>query len=250
MTITPTISPMKSIGFFCCWSLAGFLLMAPARADFSVTLNGTTNYVYRGYTKSDNHPVAQINLDYEHDSGVFLGTWASMVDFGEDDKEFDDPAKVEITPYIGWSTALWKDWRFELFATRYIFAGKVFGDSVDYNEYFGLLHFRDLASFQFAWAPDLYDQGHNAFDYELTLRYPITDTFQISGRIGFNQAIEVLEYDYLYWDGGFSWFFKYASLDFRYVQSAYPSSKVRKVSWPYDPDKLDPTFVFTLSIGF
>ncbi len=78
-------------------------LAVPAEGEFSITLNGSTNYVYRGYSKSDDHPVAQLNLDYEHEkSGIFIGVWTSMVDFGEDEDEFDDPAKVEISPYIGW----------------------------------------------------------------------------------------------------------------------------------------------------
>ncbi len=221
----------------------------PAWADFSASLHGTNNYVYRGYSKSDGHPVAQLNLDYEHDIGFFVGVWTSMVDFGEDEDEFDDPARVEISPYIGWSIPVLEDWRFEAYVTRYIYAGKIFGHSADYNEYYGLVHFRDLASFQFAWAPDFFSHGQSAFDYELSLRYPISDVLEISGTLGYTQTKQVLEYDYLYWDGGISWFFKYAVLDFRYVQSVHATSNAKRVPWPYDPKKLAPTFLFTISVG-
>jgi uncharacterized protein (TIGR02001 family) len=68
----------------------------------------STNYVFRGYSKSDGHPVGRANLDYEHSSGFYLGTWVSSVDFGDDG--FDDKANVEMTPYIGWSFPISDDW--------------------------------------------------------------------------------------------------------------------------------------------
>ncbi|HHJ38670.1 MAG: hypothetical protein AXA67_05875 [Methylothermaceae bacteria B42] len=242
---------IKKRFWFQMWSLIGMFLAVPAAAEFSATLNGTTNYVYRGYSKSDDHPVAQINLDYEHEkSGLYLGVWTSMVDFGEDEDEFDDPTRVEIIPYIGWSYPLFDDWRFETFATRYIYAGKIFGHSADYNEFLWRLHFQDLVTAQIAWAPNYFSHGQSVLDYEVSMRYPITHAVEISGTLGFNQARDVLEYDYLYWDAGFSWFFKYLALDFRYVQSAYPTPEAKKIPWPYDPHKLDPTFVFSISVGF
>lgn len=245
----PNTTPVNKLKVLGCSFLGLLTITTTARADVSMTLNTTTNYIYRGFSKSDDHAAVQFNLDYEFPLGVYLGSWASMVDFGEDNHEFDDRARVEVAPYLGWSTSLSEDWRFEVYATRYLYTGKVFGDSVDYNEFYSLIHFRDLASLQFAWAPELYAQGHPGFDYELALRYPLTESLQISGTIGLEKANKTLGYDYLYWDVGFSWFYHFAAFDFRYVQSAYPGPE-KMVDWGYEPDKLDPTFVFTFSIGF
>lgn len=41
-----------------------------------------SNYMFRGLTQTKNHAAVQGGIDFEHDSGFSLGTWASTVDFG------------------------------------------------------------------------------------------------------------------------------------------------------------------------
>ena len=41
-----------------------------AHAEIHGTLTGTTNYVWRMYSKSNNEPAIQANLDYQHDLGL------------------------------------------------------------------------------------------------------------------------------------------------------------------------------------
>lgn len=230
-----------------------FLTSKPALAEFSLILTGTTNYLYRGFSKSDNNPVAQINIDYQHDSGifqgVFLGTWVSMIDFG--DTQFDDPARVEISPYLGWTKQLHSDWRFETFYTRYVYAGKLFGKSADYHEFYWSVHFRDLFSTTVAWSPNIYGQRQTAFALEGTARYPLAETLEFSAGLGYSRLRDALEYDYLYWNGGISWYLhRHITLDLRYAQSAHAKSKHIRSPWPYDPDPVGPTAVFTISVGF
>jgi uncharacterized protein (TIGR02001 family) len=59
---------------------------APAPAPFSVNVGVASSYIYRGLNQSDYKPALQIGADYAHESGFYIGTWASSIrwikDFG------------------------------------------------------------------------------------------------------------------------------------------------------------------------
>ncbi len=48
-------------------------------ADLTGNVGATTNYVFRGFTQSDNGPAIQGGVDYAHASGFYAGAWASTV---------------------------------------------------------------------------------------------------------------------------------------------------------------------------
>lgn len=52
-----------------------------------VTANGsvTNNYLWRGLTQSNNESAVQGGLDYANESGFYVGTWVSNVQYGSDD---------------------------------------------------------------------------------------------------------------------------------------------------------------------
>lgn len=72
--------------------LASALLAATgvAQAEVSGNLGVQSNYYFRGVTQTDDKAAVSGGLDYSHDSGFYLGTWASNVDFGgKEDMEID-----------------------------------------------------------------------------------------------------------------------------------------------------------------
>jgi uncharacterized protein (TIGR02001 family) len=225
----------------------GFFCSTTSLAEFSATLTGTTNYFWRGYSKTDGGLALHLNLDYEHSSGLYLGTSVVNVDFGDND--FDDEANVEITPYLGWTYNFAEDWRTDVQWTRYIYDGDIFGHQSDYNEFYLFLHYRDIVSARVSFSEDYYNQGHASGDYELTGRYPITDYIEVSAGIGYSQVKKILEYDYLYWNAGFTYYYKFVALDFRYVDATHTTNEVNN-DWPYDPELIDPSFIFSISAGF
>ena len=210
-------------------------------AEIHATVTATTDYVSRGYSKSDEGFAIQANLDYEHSSGFFLGTSVSNVDFG--DNGFDDPSNVEIIPYLGWSFNLSDDFRLDMQWTRYLYDGKIYGRQSDYNEYYALLHYRDIFSARASFSENFYNQGSTSSDYELTGRYPITDTVELSTGVGYSFTKDILEYDYLYWNAGMTYFTEFVAFDFRYLH-AIDTSVNENVDWPYEPKVSNPSFVF------
>lgn len=67
-----------------------------AHAELSANLGVQSNYYFRGITQTDDNAAVSGGIDYAHDSGFYLGTWMSNVDFGDDSK-----ADVEVDGYAG-----------------------------------------------------------------------------------------------------------------------------------------------------
>ena len=53
-----------------------------AQAELSANLGVQSNYYFRGITQTDDKAAVSGGIDYAHDSGFYLGTWLSNVDFG------------------------------------------------------------------------------------------------------------------------------------------------------------------------
>jgi uncharacterized protein (TIGR02001 family) len=51
----------------------------PALAEFDMDLGVTSNYMFRGVTRSDNGPAVSGGLNYQHESGFYVGGWATNV---------------------------------------------------------------------------------------------------------------------------------------------------------------------------
>jgi uncharacterized protein (TIGR02001 family) len=95
----------------------GAALAPAAQAELTANIGVVSNYVFRGITQTDNGPAVQGGVDYAHDSGFFVGTWVSNVEFKETESvdvidaagetvtltnETDGPAYVEVDLYAGY----------------------------------------------------------------------------------------------------------------------------------------------------
>lgn len=213
-----------------------------AWADWHGELNFRSEYVYRGYTKSRGNPVAQANLSYQSDSGWFLGSGFSQLNYAHPGNTRN--AELEIRPYLGWNLALDPNWRAELLTSAYVYDYKLYGKASDYVEFSAALHFKDNISARLFVAPDAYQRHAKIITYELNYRRDLLDTLQLSTGLGYSQAIALFGQDYFYWNAGFSWFVtQYLALDMRYVDSnldSYSSSAVY----------LDNKYLMSITLGF
>jgi uncharacterized protein (TIGR02001 family) len=75
-----------------------------ANAEVSSTWTLTNDYDFRGFSQSATDPAVQGSIDFAADSGFYVGAWASNVDFGDADVDY------EVDVYAGFSggeTLLW-----------------------------------------------------------------------------------------------------------------------------------------------
>lgn len=230
-----------------------FLAIACARPALAadtvtaVSVGFTTDYQWRGYSKSDAGPSLQANLDHAaigNGSGWFAGLWAATVDFGSHD---DGDASYELVTYAGWSEALGADLRLDLQLSGYFYDGDVLGLSGDYAEVYLFAHYRDLLTLEYAYAPQAYGSDANLHSTQLNGRYPLTRSVEASAGAGFSWARRLFEYDYFYWNAGLTWTLAHAALDLRYFGSADTNEGGRDTR---EVDHAAASVVLSVTIGF
>lgn len=86
-----------------------------AQAGASANVGVTSNYIWRGVTQTDDGPAVQAGLDYATDGGLYVGTWASNVDF----PDVYDGAEVDV--YAGYKKDLKGDLSFDVGAITYTY---------------------------------------------------------------------------------------------------------------------------------
>lgn len=114
-------------------ALAGLSGIASAENDmgleFSANVAMTTDYVFRGYSQTDEEMAIQGGFDATHTSGVYAGVWGSNVDSGT----YTD-SEMEVDVYIGWGGEVGPV-GVDVGYLRYMYPGAASGTDYDTNEY-------------------------------------------------------------------------------------------------------------------
>lgn len=221
-------------------------------AELHGTLTATTNNADRWFSKSENDFALIANLDYEHASGLYIGSSISNIDFNSEERAAQ-AAHVEATPYLGWSFALPQQWRLDLQWTGYLYDGEIFGRTGDYHEFYVFLNYRDYISSRISGTPDYYGLSDYALDFSLSGRYPLTDALHASASFGYTHAENALGASFPYWSVGLSYAYKFVTLGVRYMDAdeIVQDHNLHEAKYElYDVLTLDSAFVFSISTGF
>ncbi len=65
-------------------AMGALAISTSAMADLSATGTLASDYTFNGVSQTDSSPALQGSFDYSQASGLYAGTWASNVDFGDD----------------------------------------------------------------------------------------------------------------------------------------------------------------------
>lgn len=101
---------------------------APAPApEFTLSYNigATTDYRYRGISQTGKKPAINGGIDYAHNSGFYIGTWASSITWLKDTTANPNTTKgpVEIDVYGGYKGSLAEGVGYDLGGLYYWYAG-------------------------------------------------------------------------------------------------------------------------------
>jgi uncharacterized protein (TIGR02001 family) len=102
---------------------------AAAHAELSFNIGAASNYIFRGVSQTGDDAAVSGGVDWGHDSGVYLGTWMSNVDFGGDEN-------AEVDFYGGIAGELGNGLGWDVGALYYYYPG---GGNIDYAEVYGAL---------------------------------------------------------------------------------------------------------------
>ena len=103
--------------------------MAIQSAEFESNVAIANDYVWRGMTQASEEPAISGGFDIAGESGLYFGTWASNVEFG-------DGAALELDWYAGYANELENGLSYDIGYLAFTYPGE---DSLDFEEiYFGL----------------------------------------------------------------------------------------------------------------
>jgi len=200
--------------------LSAMILMLPAAAasEFSGLATLTSKYIYRGLEMSDGDPALQMGLDYEHDTGFFVGVWASTIDIqtamGSRDTELDY--------YAGFHYATDAPVTATITLLRYSYPGQTGMHSYDYNEVLVGASWRERYSIELGYTSDLYGLDRTARHWELRSEWPVASAWVIGATLGGNDMSDAGVSRYLHWDVGASARFSRLTFDLRWYDNELP----------------------------
>jgi uncharacterized protein (TIGR02001 family) len=157
---------------------SGFAAADSHEISANVTL--ATDYRFRGISQTNRDPAIQGGFDYAHESGFYIGTWASNVSFTD--------GRTEIDVYAGWGTDLNENLALDLGVLYYGYPSDQFSSSdadADYVEIYGSLGFYG-ATVGLAYSPEYtYDTGDYFYLYgEYSL--PLNDVITLDAHVAVN----------------------------------------------------------------
>ena len=90
----------KSLSAALATTLMAGAITVQAAPEISGNVALTSDYRFRGISQSDESPAIQGGFDIAWDTGIYVGTWASSVDFDSNDG-YD--GSLELDYYAGWA---------------------------------------------------------------------------------------------------------------------------------------------------
>lgn len=114
-------------------SLAGAETVQSPIGEFDVSMNATlaSDYIFRGISQTLGDPAIQGGLDVSHESGLYVGMWASNVDFG-------GKASSEFDFYVGYAGNITEEIGYDLGWLKYEYPGDG-SDDLNFTEYYASL---------------------------------------------------------------------------------------------------------------
>lgn len=147
--------------------------------DISMNVGLASDYLYRGISQTQGNGAIQGGLDVAHESGLYVGTWASNVDFG-------GKASVEFDYFLGFAGSLGEELSYDLGWIKYAYPGE---SLLNFSETYASLSAYG-ASLGAAYSSDFGGSDSTLYaylGYEHSLPYDIGLALQY-GRYDFKQA--------------------------------------------------------------
>ncbi len=151
-------------------------------ADFSANVALVTDYRFRGISQSNENPALQGGFDYAHESGFYLGTWGSSVDF---DSVGDFNGSLELDAYGGWGTDIGENSTIDFGYIYYAYPGDDAGLDGDYQEFYVNYGWRDL-SLGAAYSNDYYGGAGNFWYLQANYDWSFAENWALSLHVGYN----------------------------------------------------------------
>ncbi len=155
--------------------------------EISADLAVTSDYVFRGVSQSQEDPALQAGLNFDHETGFYLGLWGSSVDFTPDDTLAvdEDGANVEIDAFIGYGFDFAEDWSGDVQVVHYLYPGSNAGFDYDYSEFLGAVSFKEYVTATIGYSNDVFNSDEDGVYLGLSGNYELPwGGLSLTGEVG------------------------------------------------------------------
>lgn len=152
---------------------------------FAFNVAATTDYAFRGVSQSQEDPAIQGGVTYTHESGFYLGAWASSIDFTPDDAQYDDGADVELDTFLGYGWNFNENWKGDVQFIRYNYPGTKEGYDYDYNEIIGKVTWYENYTAMIGYSNDVFNTDETGIYYNFSANWKLPKEFVLNTGIGY-----------------------------------------------------------------
>ncbi|MGE0313691.1 MAG: TorF family putative porin [Lautropia sp.] len=152
----------------------------PAASTLTANAAVVSDYRFRGVSQTFRKPALQGGVDYGHSSGLYVGSWASMVD-----KDFyADSAGIELDIYGGYKFPLGAGWTGDVGLLQYLYPGESLYNTLEAYigaswNWFAIKYSHSLND-KFFGVPGARGSGY----LDATLTYPLQEGLNLIAHIG------------------------------------------------------------------
>ena len=160
--------------------------------SFSANMSLTNDYKFYGISQSSRGWAVQGGLDYSHESGFYLGTWASTIDFNVG---ASDPAQIELDVYGGYANELSNGISYDAGVWYYGYPSQnedEGGGDYNYYEIYGNLgytfpdtSFDPTIGVGIYYSPDFFGEDGDSIHIPVSLDVSLPGGFGLYGNYGF-----------------------------------------------------------------
>ncbi|WP_461517071.1 TorF family putative porin [Porticoccus sp.] len=160
--------------------------------ETSANVTLTTDYKFRGISQTNTNPAIQGGFDVAFDSGLYVGTWGSNVDFDDPD---DSDANMELDYYFGFGGEISESLSYDIGYIYYDYPGSdtsttglfplTAGRDLDYQEVYASMSFNDL-TVGFAYSDDYWLETGNFYYVYADYGFELPGGFGLGLHYGYN----------------------------------------------------------------
>jgi uncharacterized protein (TIGR02001 family) len=195
-------------------AIAAFLLMSAtglAHAQFSGTITAVSDYDFRGVSLSATDPALQGSIDWAHDSGLYVGAWASNIDYGD-----DVDGDIEVDLYAGFAGGAEDGLGWDAGIVFYTYPGS--DDIEDYPEaYVGLTY--NIVEFKQWYTNDYGGTDEDGLYSELNLGFELPAGFGLNVHAGYNYGDIFEDTEYIDYSVGVTYTLNHFNLELKWVDN-------------------------------
>jgi uncharacterized protein (TIGR02001 family) len=225
--------------------LAGATATTVQAGEISANVALTSDYRFRGISQSNEDIAIQGGFDYAWDNGIYIGTWASTVDFDVSSADGGLNGSLELDYYVGWGMDIGENSAIDVGYLYYDYPGDD-GLEGDYQELYGSFSWHDL-TVGMAYSDDYYGETDTFFYYYADYSWGFAENWSLDLHIGYNDLeknggfLATDEDSYTDYSVGVTTSFLAVDWSLAYVGTTLDEEDVFDTDWGED------TVVFTVS---